>query len=78
MVSILRKVRESPGHRSWAEDLSILEILGPDAMITHARLKDAYLLGLAVRKKGKLATSDRRIPADIVRGGRRAIELISG
>lgn len=78
MVSILRKVRESPGHRSWAEDLSILEILGPDTIISHSQVADVYLLGLAVLKKGKLATLDHRIPPDVVPGGRRAIELISG
>jgi len=40
------------------------------------QLADVYLLGLAVSKSGKLATLDRSIPADAVRGGA-ALELIA-
>jgi len=47
-----------------------------DAIITHAQITDAYLLGLAVHKKGKLATLDQRIPSQAVRDGRQALELI--
>ncbi len=76
VFSILRQVCESPGHHFWPEDLSILEILEPDAIVTHAHITDVYLLGLAVHKGGKLATLDQRIPADVVPGGRQALELI--
>ena len=76
VFSILRQVCETPGHHFWAEDLSLLEILEPDAIITHAQITDVYLLGLAVQKKGKLATLDQRIPVDAVSGGRQALELI--
>ena len=47
-----------------------------DTLITHAQITDVYLLGLAVHKKGKLATLDRRIPVNVIRGGRQALELI--
>jgi hypothetical protein len=53
-----------------------LQILEPEAIITHAQIIDVYLLGLAVHKKGQLATLDKRIPVDAVRGGRQALELI--
>ena len=76
VFSILRQICKAPGHHFWAEDLSILEILETDAIITHAQITDVYLLGLAVRKRGKLATLDQRIPVDAVRGGRQAIGLI--
>lgn len=76
VFSILRQVCETPGHHFWTEDLSILEILEPDAIITHAQITDVYLLGLAVHKKGRLATLDQRIPVEAVRGGREALELI--
>ena len=76
VCSILRQICEAPGHHFWPEDLSILEILEPDAIITHAQIMDVYLLGLAVRNKGKLATLDKRIPVEAVRGGGRAIELL--
>jgi hypothetical protein len=77
VLSILRQVCETSGHHLWTEDLSILEILEPEAIITHAQITDVYLLGLAVSKQGKLATLDRRIPVDAVSGGTRAIEVIS-
>ena len=75
---ILRQICNSPGHHFWAEDPSILDILEPDAIITHAQITDIYLLGLAVYKKVKLATLDQRIPVNAVRGGRQALELLIG
>ena len=77
VLSILRQLCNTPGHRFWAEGLSILQILEPDAIITHGQITDVYLLGLAVRKRGKLATLDQRIPVDAVRGGRQALELVT-
>ena len=76
VLSILRQVCETPGHRFWTEDLNILEVLQPDALITHAQITDVYLLGLAVSKQGKLATLDRKVPVDAVTGGPMAIEII--
>ena len=76
VFSILRQLCEATGHHFWPEDLSILEILKAEAIITHAQITDVYLLGLAVRNKGKLATLDKRIPVDAVRGGRQALELV--
>ncbi len=77
VMAILRKACKTPGHQFWTDNLSIVEILEQDAIITHAQITDVYLLGLAVRKRGKLATLDQRIPVDAVRGGRKAWELIT-
>lgn len=76
VLAIFRQLCGAPGHRFWPEDTSILQILEPDALITHAQITDVYLLGLAVHKRGKLATLDQRIPVDAVRGGRKALEFI--
>jgi toxin-antitoxin system PIN domain toxin len=76
VVAILRQLCEAQGHHFWAEEISILQILDPDAIITHVQVTDVYLLGLAVSKRGKLATLDQRIPVDAVRGGGKALELI--
>jgi uncharacterized protein len=76
VLALFRRLRETPGHHFWPDDISILQILETDAIITHAQITDIYLLGLAVHKKGKLATLDQRIPAQAVRGGRKALELI--
>jgi toxin-antitoxin system PIN domain toxin len=77
VFSILRQLCEAPGHHFWPEDLSILEILEPNAIITHVQITDIYLLGLAVHNGGKLATLDQHIPVDAIRGGRHALELIN-
>ncbi len=76
VLSILHQLCEVAGHHFWPEDLSILKILTPDAVITHAQITDVYLLGLAVQNKGKLATLDRRIPVEVIHGGRQALEPI--
>lgn len=76
VLSILGQLRAAPGHRFWTEDVSILQVLEPNAIITQAQITDAYLLGLAAHKRGKLATLDQRAPAQAVRGGAKALELI--
>ena len=43
----------------------------------HGQITGIYLLGLAVRQKGKLATFDRHIPTATVRGGAASLELIA-
>jgi uncharacterized protein len=76
VLAILRMLCEAQGHQFWEEDVSILDILEPGAIVTHAQITDVYLAGMAVHKNGRLATLDQRIPAGAVRGGREAVELI--
>lgn len=76
VLDILRQLCEAPGHQFWTDDISLLHILAAEAIITQAQITDVYLLGLAVHKKGKLATLDQRIPSQAVRQGRDALELI--
>jgi hypothetical protein len=37
-----------------------------------------YLLGLAVRRKGRFSSLDRHIPAELVQGGAEAFEAVFG
>jgi predicted nucleic acid-binding protein len=76
VLAIFRRLCEVSGHHFWPDDVSIRQLLESDPIITHAQITDVYLLGLAVRKRGKLATLDQRIPVGAVRGGRKALELI--
>lgn len=76
MLSILIQLCKMPGHRFWTEDISLLEMFKPDVIISPAHITDVYLLGLAVHKKGKLATLDQRIPVESVTGGSKALELV--
>jgi len=49
-----------------------------NVVLTHTQIMDAYLRGLAAHKGGKLATLDRRLPINAVRGDAAALELVSG
>jgi hypothetical protein len=44
----------------------------------HAFVTDLYLVGLAVRRGGRLATFDRTIPVTAVRGATRETVLVIG
>jgi toxin-antitoxin system PIN domain toxin len=75
-ISLLRGFCEIAGHSFWEDDLSIRDLLRTDSVITHAQVTDIYLLGLAAKNGGILATLDRRIPASVVQGGEAALTLI--
>jgi len=52
-------------HAFWSDDLPIAEAVEFTGvrLLGHQQVTDAYLLGLAVRRGGVLATLDRRITA---------------
>ncbi|HEV2422997.1 MAG TPA: TA system VapC family ribonuclease toxin [Candidatus Acidoferrales bacterium] len=54
-----------PAHRFWPDEVSLVQALEPFAqhLAGHQQVTDAYLLGLAMNKKGKLATLDRAVRA---------------
>jgi len=68
-----------PGHAFWPDDLSLLDDSKVDAtrLLTSAQVTDTYLLALAVAHKGRLATFDRRLVANAVHGGAKALQLIA-
>lgn len=76
VLSILRQFCAMEGHHFWAEDISLRDILHPQALITHSQVTDIFLLAIAVHKAGKLATLDRRISPVAITGGAEALELI--
>jgi uncharacterized protein len=60
----------TPDHHFWGDSVSLLDAgLFRISMIGgHQAITDAYLLGLAVRNHGRLATFDRRIATKAVLG----------
>ncbi len=69
--SLLVRLCLFPGHQFWSDSLSIrnLEVM-PDLRKTKSKqLTDLYLLALAVERKGKLVTLDKRIRVKWVSGG---------
>ena len=64
-LALLRANLGHLGHRFWADELSFIQALEPltSPWAGHQQVTDAYLLGLAMHKKGKLVTMDRAILA---------------
>jgi predicted nucleic acid-binding protein len=52
-----------PGHEFWADSIDLPEVLRqmPAALTGHQQITDAYLVALAMKNHGKLATLDRAI-----------------
>ncbi len=67
-----------PGHVFWPDDISLLDTKKLDAarILSSAQVTDSYLLALACAHGGKLATFDRRLVVDAVRGGVKGLHLI--
>ncbi|MBV8199904.1 MAG: VapC toxin family PIN domain ribonuclease [Acidobacteria bacterium] len=60
----------SGGHSFWPDDISLrdADLFALGAVPSHRQVTDLYLLGLAVKRGGCLATFDRHIPITKVRG----------
>jgi uncharacterized protein len=54
-----------PAHRFWAADVGFGDAVRPfqGRLVGHKQVTDAYLLGLALQKRGKLATLDETLGA---------------
>lgn len=52
---------EHPSHRFWAADIDYTSAVSSfrDSIVGHRQVSDAYLVGLAMHHKGKLATLDQ-------------------
>lgn len=79
VVNLLRKFCRNAGHHFWPDTVSLMDEalfkfnIAPSANQTI----DVYLLGLAAKNGGKLATLDESIPAAVVMGGERAMEVVT-
>ena len=71
-ASRLRVLCGASDHQFWKESESLLDetLFRPEAIAGHQQIADVYLLGLAVRRGGRLATFDRSIPLKAVHGAR--------
>ena len=78
VASALAAIRGLPGHKFWADSISLLDETWVDAaaLSSHARVTDTYLLALARANGGKLATLDHKLAADAVTEGRTALTLL--
>ena len=78
VANLLQQLIRHPRHQFWADSLSLLTApeVQASALLDSAQIADTYLLALAVRQKGRLASFDRRLVTSAVAGGSEALELI--
>lgn len=50
-------------HGFWTDDLNVESVIGKQPILGHRQVTDAYLLALAKKRNGVLATLDREILA---------------
>ncbi len=64
-LRMLSTITVSPGYRFWPADISFAEAVQPfqERLVGHLQVTDAYLLGLAIKNKGRLVTLDSGIEA---------------
>ena len=79
-LALLRANLGHPAHRFWADEISFIQALEPfhPRLAGHQQVTDAYLLGLAMYRKGKLATMDRAVLSLLPEksGARGFVELV--
>jgi len=58
-------------HHMWTDSVSLTDtaLFAPQFIGGHRQVTDVYLVGLAKKMAGRLATFDRAIPVEAVRGG---------
>jgi toxin-antitoxin system PIN domain toxin len=64
-LEVLAGSLQHPAHRFWTADIGVAEALAPfgPRLLGHQQITDGYLLGLAIHKKGRLATLDSGLPS---------------
>jgi toxin-antitoxin system PIN domain toxin len=63
-LEVLRDFTRAPHHVFWPDDVSLSDRrFPPGLLLGHRQVTDAYLLALAVRRGGRLATLDRGLSA---------------
>lgn len=73
---LLHSLQAAPGHQFWPDDVTFSDTrLFPD-LPASKHLTDLYLLALAVKRGGRLATFDAGIDASLVPGGPMAYHVI--
>ena len=74
LVARLRRLSDIEGHQFWADSVSLRDpALFDCSRVGHRQITEVYLLGLAQKNGGVLATFDRTIPAGAIVGARRGL-----
>ena len=72
LISRLEQFAAQTNHEFWPDDVSLRDgkIFTAERMHSSRQLTDLYLLALAAKRGGKLATFDKGIPISAVRVGK--------
>ncbi len=75
VIDHLTRLCRDKHHRAWADSVSLADttLFAPEFIRDAGQLTDVYLLGLAKKMGGQLATLDRTIPIKAVRGATAAM-----
>lgn len=78
VAQLMTGLRALPGHVFWPDNISLLdaEKLDMTRLLSSGQVTDSYLLALACAHRGQLASFDRRLVTDAVRGGAKGLHLI--
>ena len=78
VMALMATLRTLPGHVFWPDDISLMDAERIDAsrLLTSAQVTDSYLLALVCAHDGQLATLDRRLVTDAVRGGKQRLHVL--
>jgi uncharacterized protein len=79
VAHLLVGLRALPGHQFWADDTSLTDParVAVDRLLVSSQVTDTYLLSLAVARGGYLATFDRRLVTNAVRGGDALLRVLA-
>ncbi len=80
VAPIVARLRALPGHVFWNDAFSLVgtNLVDVAHISTPGQVTDTYLLALAVANGGRLATFDRRLSTNAVRGGKAGLHVIDG
>jgi len=80
LIGLLKRFYERSAHHFWADDISLRDpaVFLMTAVRGYRQLTDVYLLGLAVKHRGKFVTFDSGVPLGAVVGAKREhLEVIT-
>jgi hypothetical protein len=68
-IALLAEQLREPDHAFWPDDISLSDyaLFDPSSILGPNQITDVYLLALAVKNGGRLATLDRGVPLRAVR-----------
>ena len=76
-IELLKANLKHPTHQFWTDNIELAQAvrLGARRLTGHQQITDAYLLGLAIHNKGRLATLDQGL-GSMANKATSAVELI--